>query len=115
MEEANFYNSPEVRLIQRTIRTHAEELYLAEDLTPEDFYDPHLGKIWREILATQKPTWNPYLDLYSEEVIERLGGKTSKAFEDLITIDKLEDFYGSTQYYANQIRLNAKETSKHSV
>jgi len=112
MEEANFYNNPEVRLIQRTIRTHAEELYLAEDLTPEDFYDPHLGKIWREILATQKPTWNPYLDLYSEEVIERLGGKTSKAFEDLITIDKLEDFYGSTQYYANQIRLNAKETSK---
>lgn len=103
-----FWANPETKLIQRTIRTHAEELYLAEDITPDHFQDPHLAKIWGEILATQKPGWNPYLDLYSPEVIDRLGGNSSKAFADLVEIDKLEDVYGSTQYYANEIREKAK-------
>lgn len=103
-----FWANPETKLIQRTIRTHAEELYLAEDITPDHFQDPHLAKIWGEILATQKPGWNAYIDLYSPEVIDRLGGKNSKAFSDLVEIDKLEEVYGSTQYYANEIREKAK-------
>lgn len=107
-----FYDDPEVKLIQRTIRTHAEELYLASDIKPEDFKDPHRGKIWEVILETQKVNWNPYLDLFSPEAIERLGGKESRAFSDLNAIDGLEEVHGLTQYYAEQVRQGAKDHKK---
>jgi len=107
-----FYDDPEVKLIQTTLRTHAKELYAASDIKPGDFKDPHRGKIWEEILATQKVNWNPYLDLFKPEVIERLGGMQSRAYSDLTAIDGLSDIYGSTQYYAEQVRQGAKDYKK---
>lgn len=107
-----FYDDPEVRLIQRTIRTHGEEFYLAEDIKPEDFKDPHRGKIWEVIQDTQKPGWNPYLDLFSREAIERLGGKEGRAYSDLLAIDGLEEAHGSTAYYADKVRQGAKDLKK---
>ena len=107
-----FYDDPEVRLIQRIIQTHGAELYLAADIKPENFKDPHRGKIWELILDTQKPNWHGWIDLFTKENIERLGGYTSRAFSDLQAISTLEDVNPSASYFADKVRQGAKDHKK---
>jgi replicative DNA helicase len=89
MNEKPFWDKSEARLIRRTLETRGQELRDAAGIYADQFQDPHLGAIWKVIIESQKPGWNPDLDLYSPENIKQLGGQNSKAWEDLIALATL--------------------------
>jgi replicative DNA helicase len=104
------WDNPEALLI-RAVLLNPEAPYVL-DITPEHFRDPHFSQIWSQILVNQRPNWDYRESLFTGETITNLGGRTGRAFENLVEILRLKDpfvqYQGAVDYYANQVRATGK-------
>lgn len=104
------WDNPEALLI-RAVLLNPEAPYVL-DITPEHFRDPHFSQIWSQILVNQRPNWDYRESLFTGEAITNLGGRTGRAFENLVEILRLKDpfveYQGAVDFYANQVRATGK-------
>jgi len=64
--------------------TQGKDFHLVKNLYPEEFTEPHLGKIWQAVLDTQKPNWD-YSAISGDLAIWKpLPAKAKEAFWELI-------------------------------
>jgi replicative DNA helicase len=104
------WDNPEALLI-RAVLLNPEAPFVL-DITPEHFRDPHFSQIWSQILVNQRPGWNYRESLFADETITNLGGRTGRAFENLIEILRLKDpfieYKGAVDFYADLVRATGK-------
>ena len=104
------WDNPEALLI-RAVLLNPEAPFVL-DITPEHFRDPHFSQIWSQILVNQRPGWNYRESLFTDETITNLGGRTGRAFENLIEILRLKDpfieYKGAVDFYADLVRATGK-------
>jgi replicative DNA helicase len=104
------WENPEALLIRAVLLNPQAPFVL--DITPEHFRDPHFSQIWSQILVNQSPGWNYRESLFTDETITNLGGRTGRAFENLIEILRLKDpfieYKGAVDYYADLVRATGK-------
>lgn len=104
------WDNPEALLIRAVLLNPQAPFVL--DITPEHFRDPHFSQIWSQILVNQSPGWNYRESLFTDETITNLGGRTGRAFENLIEILRLKDpfieYKGAVDYYADLVRATGK-------
>jgi replicative DNA helicase len=104
------WDNPEALLIRAVLLNPQAPFVL--DITPEHFRDPHFSQIWSQILVNQSPGWNYRESLFADETITNLGGRTGRAFENLIEILRLKDpfieYKGAVDFYADLVRATGK-------